>query len=312
MRKLLLLLVVGLLCAACSLPALPDGPSKPSPSPSSSAPSPSTTSPTPAPSPSTSPGVKSADLPTSTAFHVTAWNERSFPAMTSAQYDHDLLSETASGWVKAPALAYLGAEFATSTGEVQRTNTYAARHGWTVGAAGDETPGVTDTLTVISKHSWATVYTTHAKVIHGRSPGPSSPARRYVATWTSVNGFKVVFVALHFTNGCWPKDRTQTWYAARCQAVNDEAKAMTDFTTHEHGNGWTVVLGGDLNVARTFVFGQRQVQITPCNLMETAVVPADGVNARLGALKIVPKASAAGLFTDHCTPDVVVNLSRVR
>lgn len=226
-----------------------------------------------------------------TRFDVTAWNERSFPAMARYKYRHDLLGTT-SGWAKAPATVVLGAEFhkATNLGIAMR---YVHRHHLIHrGTHGDAAQFFTPRKGL---HLGGT-----ADRIYHRACGPHSPARNYVATWGRIDGFPVKFVALHLS---------QMKYHL-CQA-QETAWLKANVIQRGLDHGRTVIVGGDLNKAGAgYIWHRGQVAIHSQDLMQIAVIPAKGVTPHLRLVNVVSRLNPKGLWTDHLTPRAEVTLSR--
>ena len=245
------------------------------------------------------PGVVQAAPTHHATLNVVAWNERSFPRMSGTAYDDDILSDFRSGWVKAPATAYLQSEFQKGTGEIQRAESYAN------GEAGGVPHNLAvrgaraDTMETFQRGPRFRIGATQVRTIH-RAVGAHSPARHYVATWTHYHGFRVVFAALHLTNGCWPSNPHRV---ARCAALRDEEATMRRWVAYEHAHHWTVVIGGDLNTMHRVVWGPRQVSTKPVTSMQTAVIPAAGVVAHIDHVRIVHS-----LHTDHPLTDTTITL----
>lgn len=232
-------------------------------------------------------------------FKVTAWNEKSFPRMSHAHYVHDL-SWAESGWVKAPALVTLGAEFNRPTGEIALTRRRAAYNNLRVRGAGF------DTIEVFKKRRGFHLHGTAAHVFH-RGLGHHSPKRRYVRSWGKVDGYPVTFVALHLTNGCFPLN---PWRVQRCRALHEEIVYVRHMVRRIHARNRTAIIGGDMNTEHEIVWGKRQASIRPRTLMQIAVVPATGVRAGIDRVRWIARESWAGLWTDHLTPNVRVHLTK--
>lgn len=318
-KALLATIVTALVALAATFgvvvgPGSGGGSSSPTPSPTASpTPTPSPTAsptPSPTPTPTPTPSPTPTPLPSKVQFSTVVWNEKSFPHMPDQNYVDDLLDPVKSGWVKAPAMAYLGSEFNKAVPpEEPKAAQWAAAHNMTVRTAYSDTPSwQNDVAEFFVNRSDLTLYTSHATMIGKAAPGPASPQRRDLKTWASVGGFKVVFVDLHLTNGCLPgKNGAQSWYQARCdlrdQEVATETKNVVDV---ERANGWTVVIGGDLNDIHTVTWGSGQVDIGDNHdLMQLAVLPASGVKAALDQVRTV-----TSLHTDHPLMSARVTLTR--
>lgn len=247
---------------------------------------------------------KAPKAPKTTHFSVAAWNERSFPRMTKAQYHHDLLGPS-SGWAKVPVDVWLGSEF--DKGEIMNiAREYTRKHGISSITRYVETPDVHqgDVAIFLKRRRGIRVYSSHAYTL-GNKPAPHNPARRYVATWANVGGFKVVFIAVHFTAGCFNGYRNHPTYLADCKALAAEVAELRHRVALEVKNGWTVVIGGDTNSQLPIDWAPGQSDIGVRHLMQLAVVPAKGVHVKLSHL-----GTCDGLHTDHPLVSTHVTLSR--
>lgn len=242
------------------------------------------------------------------SFRVTVWNERGFPAMSPARYRHDLDS-LRSGFARLPSLAYLGAEFDAGL-NMPYARVYARTHGLVVRDGWAQSGRHVDTVEFFHPRPGVLFGATSSRVFHARAAGPHSPARRYVATSAWIDGYPILFVALHLTNGCFGHTADRWWHPARCVALAEEIRWVRhNLVAPAHAGGWTVIVGGDMNTSRLIRWGARQASIRPRTYMQLAVVPAAGVRAHIGHLRVLARNSWRGLFTDHATLSARITLS---
>lgn len=231
-------------------------------------------------------------------FRVTAWNEKSFPRMSRAKYRHDLLGST-SGWVKSPSLVWLGSEWNRQTGETPLIRQYARGHEMRY-------LGVHDSGMVLRRVPRLHVggWTTH---IFHKAVARYSPERSYTKAWGRIDGFPVLFLDTHLTQGCaGPHSR----HPERCGAVFEEIHWLkVHVVAPAHANGRTVIVGGDMNRNPLIRWGVRQAAARPVTLMQIAVVPARGVTAHVSRERVVSRLNSHGLWTDHKTPSAQVRLT---
>lgn len=235
-------------------------------------------------------------------FTVVAANIRSFPTMSRHAYRHDVHRLTQIVGRK----AVLGSEIKPRNGERWQWVHQWHAAGYAVLHRERETTQAIDT------HGFRFV-SSASRFIHRKVAGPASPSRYWVRTKTTISGYRVAFMSLHLTNGCTARHRFRWWYAARCRALRDEIATARHRVATLHANGWTVIIGGDLNTRHRVdwspVSGERSIR--PTTLMQIAVVPAAGVTAALRDTRVVRARRNGGvLFTDHNAPVTHVALTR--
>jgi hypothetical protein len=210
------------------------------------------------------------------------------------------------GVKKAHADVYLMAEISTTPERALFRSALQRQHARAAGISTDTAIGY--------RPSTITKRVVRAGYFHRAAAGPFSPARRYVLLKGDVDGFKVAAIALHLTNGCTPRYRGRWWHEARCVAVHDEISWIrTHLVTRLHNDGWTVVVGGDLNRGRRVRWqgrhhwGERRIPVR--SLMQLAVIPAAGVTATLTHTRWIGH-NGHPLHTDHDIAATTVHLRR--
>lgn len=239
--------------------------------------------------------------PDSASFTVVAANIRSFPTMRRYAYRHDMARLTRIKGAK----AVLGAEIHEPNGEL-----YYWRRDWRRAGYVVKHPDV-EVAQALDPRRFRIV-SSHMRLLHGKVAGPVSPARWFVLTKARVRGFNVAVISLHLTNGCWAGQRARWFYSARCEALAVEIRRVRDRVAQLHADGWTVVVGGDMNKHQRIDWSPEpgEVAIQPVSLMQIAVVPAAGVTAHLYAGRVIRCREHGGtLFTDHDVPATGVALS---
>lgn len=245
------------------------------------------------------PQAQAAPAPTANVV-VVPWNERSAPPLAQWQYRHDISAARTSVWGVTHADAYLQAEFHSGrTRERQRAIVYTRNNGlYYRQLVSDDTAVTTRTRPSASRGFWLLGY---------RPAGPYTSRPEVNASWVNEHGFRVVFAALHLTGGCWPGDRGKWWYGSRCQARRTEFTNLRRWIARQHAHGWTVIVGGDVNSERYPSLGAREVANPIRSDMLAAVIPANGVTARIVGLRWYG-GNGHPFWTDHQTPRVTFNL----
>lgn len=232
------------------------------------------------------------------AFTVAAVNIRSYPLMSRRAYRHDIrrLSHIRG------AKVVLGSEIQRHHGERWLWWRVWRRHGYRVIHPYRETSQAVDRrrIHVLASGTFR---------LHRAVAGPKSPSRWRVLTRTTVHGYRVAFLSVHLTNGCFRHNDRHWWYAARCRALAAERSRVRRTVARLHAHHWTVVVGGDVNSRHRIDWsrapGERATR--PVTLMQIAVIPARRVHARLTRFRVI-----RGLYTDHDAPTVHVSLRGAR
>lgn len=221
---------------------------------------------------------------------VFAWNEKSFPVMSSAAYRQDFAKVLPLGGKRA---VFLHSEMSAPT-EVAIFRPAAKALGlrtYGVRVAGD---------TAISTRGLDRMKGVRIR-ISDKLPAPVSPIRHLTAVATATPQ-PVTFISIHLSNRCFAKSKGKPWYAEQCRALNAQIRLMKRVVAYLVSKGSAVVIGGDQNVSRTITWAKGQVAVR-FGLVQLTAVPSQHV-----AVKMTKVRRIGGLHTDHAITKATVTL----
>lgn len=213
---------------------------------------------------------------------VIVWNEKSFPHMTNQQYFQDFQTGLSLGGKNT---AWLMSEISYRPQVVIYNRI--------VKTKGLKSYGVTPQGgdTAITTRGIEKLKGTRIQLAD--KPAGSASPPRFGVYKGSAKSPAVTFISLHLVNGCFPKNKHKSWYAARCRALQEQIKLVKKTVNHLVTAGSAVVVGGDYNTGKVLVWrkGQRTIHN---RLMQLAVIPARKQTVELYGKKVI-----TGLHTDH-------------
>lgn len=223
---------------------------------------------------------------------VFAWNEKSFPRMSSAFYTEDFNKVLSMGGKRT---VYLHSEM-SAPNEVAIFKAIAAkkniRH-YGVRVGGD---------TAISTKGLPAMKIRRIQISNDL-PAPISPIRHVTAIGRN-SPQQVVFISMHLSNRCFPKEKNKPWYPAQCRALNEQVKLMKQVVSYLTGKGFAVVLGGDQNISRTITWGKNQVAVR-FGLVQLTAIPSAKVSVRMNKVQRI-----RGLHTDHAITKATITFTQ--
>lgn len=214
---------------------------------------------------------------------VVVWNEKSFPPMSSAKYASDFSKGFKLGGKQT---VWLHSEISRPS-QIAIYKTIAQKNG--LKTYGVFAGGRSDTT--ITARGLNDLKATRIQ-ISNKQQGPVSPIRWSTLAATAKSP-AVTFISLHLTNGCFPGLKNKPYYESRCKSRDAQVALVKRFIKKLNRLGSAVIVGGDLNLARTIQWGPNQ-KVAKDRLMQMAVIPASGMTVSLSNVHTI-----GGYYTDH-------------